>query len=224
MIKLDTLLPIELYAKNKNLTNKDVIGLGIMGKLDIFYAFDGDSLVIYEPISDLYKAHDTKGNIIADEGCIEIDYFPQDLLPITKEPLSLLYTYNQTELINLVRGNTPDGFIFNQMLDGENRVVDTSKVFIDPDSLRQKPSIPIAQGIEEFTVRPTKTSLKVIGLLMTHLAKSPKYASGASPNKSQIKELLLDLAEEFDVNSYGLAKVDERLLSDALKHIESQKN
>ena len=70
----------------------------------------------------------------------------------------------------------------------------------------------------------SSTALKVIGLLMHHLAKSPKYASGTSPNRSQIKELLLDLAEELDVNSYGLSKVDERLLSDALKHIESQKN
>ena len=70
----------------------------------------------------------------------------------------------------------------------------------------------------------SSTALKVIGLLMHHLSKSPKYASGTSANRSQIKELLLDLAEELDVNSYGLSKVDERLLSDALKHIESQKN
>ena len=58
---------------------------------------------------------------------------------------------------------------------------------------------------------------------MHHLAKSPKYASGTSPNMSQIKELLLDLAEELDVNSYGLAKMDERILADAIKYLETQK-
>jgi len=33
---------------------------------------------------------------------------------------------------------------------------------------------------------------KVIGLLMHHLAKTPKYASGSSLNRNQIKELLLE--------------------------------
>ncbi|NRP58360.1 MULTISPECIES: hypothetical protein [unclassified Marinobacterium] len=70
----------------------------------------------------------------------------------------------------------------------------------------------------------SNTSLKVIGLLMHHLAKSPKYASGTSPNKSQIKELLLELAVELDVNNYGLSKVDERLLAEAMKYLETQKN
>ncbi|NRP60369.1 hypothetical protein [Marinobacterium sp. xm-d-564] len=70
----------------------------------------------------------------------------------------------------------------------------------------------------------SNTSLKVIGLLMHHLAKSPKYASGTTPNKSQIKELLLELAVEMDVNNYGLSKVDERLLAEAMKFLETQKN
>ena len=69
----------------------------------------------------------------------------------------------------------------------------------------------------------SNTSLKVIGLLMHHLAKSPKYASGTSPNKSQIKELLLDLAVELGVDPYGLNKADERVLSEALRHLENQK-
>ncbi|NRP52334.1 MULTISPECIES: hypothetical protein [unclassified Marinobacterium] len=74
------------------------------------------------------------------------------------------------------------------------------------------------------TKKPSDTALKVIGLLMHHLAKSPKYASGGSPNKSQIKELLLELANELDINNYRLSKVDERLLVDAMKYLETQKN
>lgn len=70
----------------------------------------------------------------------------------------------------------------------------------------------------------SRTALKVVGLLMHHLAKSPKYASGNTPNKSQIKALLLDLAAEFDVNEYGLSKVDERLLKEAMDYLEDQKN
>ena len=71
---------------------------------------------------------------------------------------------------------------------------------------------------------PSNTSLKVVGLLMHYLAKTKGYASGTSPNKSQIKELLLQLAAELDVDNYGLNKVDERLLSEALKYLETQKN
>jgi len=71
---------------------------------------------------------------------------------------------------------------------------------------------------------PSSTALKVIGLLMHHLSKSPKYASGDTPNKSQIKELLLELAVELDVNNYGLSKVDERLLKQASDYLETQKN
>jgi hypothetical protein len=77
---------------------------------------------------------------------------------------------------------------------------------------------------ENRTDKPSATALKVIGLLMYHLAKSPKYASGKNPNKSQVKELLLELAIELDVNNYGLSKVDERLLAEAMKHLETQKN
>ena len=71
---------------------------------------------------------------------------------------------------------------------------------------------------------PSSTALKVIGLLMHHLSKSPKYASGGAPNKSQIKELLMELAVELDVNNYGLSKVDERLLKQASDYLETQKN
>ena len=70
---------------------------------------------------------------------------------------------------------------------------------------------------------PSNASLKVIGLLMYHLAKSPKYASGTSPNKSQIKELLLDLALELEVDPYGLNKADERVLSEAMRYLGNQK-
>jgi hypothetical protein len=70
---------------------------------------------------------------------------------------------------------------------------------------------------------PSSTALKVIGLLMHHLSKSPKYASGNAPNKSQIKELLLELAVELNVNNYGLNKVDERLLKEASDYLETQK-
>lgn len=72
-------------------------------------------------------------------------------------------------------------------------------------------------------INPKDTALKVIGLLMLHLAKTPKYAVGANPNKSEIKKLLQSLADEFDVKEFGLSKVDERLLPEAMKHLEEQK-
>tara|TARA_R110000737_G_scaffold67694_2_gene95703 strand:- start:4066 stop:4833 length:768 start_codon:yes stop_codon:yes gene_type:complete len=224
MNKLDELLPIEVYAKTNKISVKEVIGLGIIGRLNIFYVFDGPSLVIYEPVSDSYKALGTKNNMVADDGCIEIEYLAPDVIKIAKLPLNLLYTNNQTELINLIKANTPEGFMFDRMLDGAGRIVDVNKVFITTELVSQTPTHSAKQELQAFSDRPTQTSLKVISLLMLHLAKSPKYALGDQPNKSQIKELLLDLASEFNIKEYGLSKVDERLLKDAMKYLETQTN
>ena len=99
-------------------------------------------------------------------------------------------------------------------------ISDTYVVEADIDA--SKDHAPQKQSMEG-SKGTSNTGLKVIALFMHHLAKSPKYASGTTPNKSQIKELLLDLATELEVNPYGLSKVDERLLTDALKYLEEQK-
>jgi hypothetical protein len=222
MNKLDELLPIEVYAKTNEISVKEVIGLGILGRLNVFYAFDEPALVIYEPVSAFYKAKCTKISMEEDDGYVE--YFSPDVIKIAKLPLNLLYTNNQTELINLIKANTPEGFMFDRMLDGANRIVDVNKVFVTTELLSQASTHSGKQEFQAFSDRPTQTSLKVIGLLMLHLAKSPKYALGDQPNKSQIKELLLSLASEFNIKEYGLSKVDERLLKDAMKYLETQTN
>ena len=97
----------------------------------------------------------------------------------------------------------------------------TDNLFIDPNPSSSNAK---EQLSDNLVTKPSTTSLKVIALLMHHLAKSPRYASGKSPNKSQIKKLLLELADELDIDDYGLNKVDERLLAEALKYLETQKN
>ena len=69
---------------------------------------------------------------------------------------------------------------------------------------------------------PSKTALKVIGLFMLHLNKG-KYSNNGKPNKSQIKELLIALSKDNSIDDYGLSKVDERLLTDALAYLKEQK-
>ncbi len=71
--------------------------------------------------------------------------------------------------------------------------------------------------------RPSATALKVIGLLMHHLAKNGQFQNHGLPNKSQIKVLLLKLADEQGINDFGLNRVDERLLADAMEYLETQK-
>jgi hypothetical protein len=219
MNKLDELLPIEVYAKTNEISVKEVIGLGILGRLNVFYAFDEPALVIYEPVL-AYKG--TKINMEEDDRYVE--YLSPDVIKIAKLPLNLLYANNQTELINLIKANTPEGFMFDRMLDGANRIVDVNKVFVTTELLSQASTHFEKKELQTFSDRPTQTSLKVIGLFMRHLAKSPKYALGDQPNKSQIKELLLGLASEFNIKEYGLSKVDERLLKDAMNYLETQKN
>ena len=102
----------------------------------------------------------------------------------------------------------------------EYATIDIDSIFLHKKDINTSSKVAGKVSVEA----PSNTSLKVIALLMHHLAKSPKYASGTSPNKSQIKELLLELAVELDVNNYGLSKVDERLLAEAMKYLETQKN
>ena len=68
MNKLDELLPIEVYAKTNEISVKEAIGLGILGRLNVFYAFDEPALVIYEPVL-AYKG--TKINMEEDDRYVE---------------------------------------------------------------------------------------------------------------------------------------------------------
>lgn len=217
-------MPIEIYEKQNQLQNKEAIALGVMLKLDLYYVFNGASLVIYSPISDEYKKFGTADNAIAEEGCIETEYLNNDIVPVSIGALNLLYTSDEIAFSDLITWNAPEGFKLQEMLGGAARPIRASSIYIDPSSLRKQLKPIPSQNAESFADRPTNTGLKVIGLLMIHLAKSPKYASGNSPNKSQIKELLIELANEFDINEYGLSKVDERLLTAAMKYLETQKN
>lgn len=187
MKPLDELIPIGLYAKNKGISAQDVVGESLLGELDLFYVFDAPCLVIYEPLSQVDKARGTKNNMVADEGYIEIEYLPHESLYLPHESLNLLYNHHQVQLTDLMMNHTPPGFRFDRMLDGSERKVCIDRVFAPfvkskiPGKDRPK------SDVKNHTDRPSTTGLKVVGLLMHHLAKSPKYASGTSPNKSQIK-------------------------------------
>jgi hypothetical protein len=222
-MNLDDLIPLARYNEEQDLTYRESLARALAGKIEVFYVFDGRSLVIYDPIDDSHNGKGTKNNIIGGPESIEIEYLPCDFIQLTPETLRDLWGYVSYEefevsLSALIHEHEPEGFVLAKMLDGQSRAITIDNLYINI-AVQQEAKV---SGNNEN--KPTNSALKVIGLLMRHLAKSPKYASGDSPNKSQIKELLLDLAEELKVNPYGLSKVDERLLSDAMKYLEDQKN
>lgn len=222
-MQLDDLIHLAKYNEENQLTFRDSLAKALAGRIDIYYVFDGRSLVIYEPSEESFKGSGTKDNMIGGPDDIEIEYFPCDFVKLTHLALRELWgfvTYSEFKLtlIQLIRELAPEGFELLKMLDGTAREITLENLYVSSpkDSGQDSPKTSPAS--------PSNTSLKVIGLLMHHLAKSPKYAAGTSPNKSQIKELLLELAAELDVNNYGLSKVDERLLAEAMKYLETQKN
>jgi hypothetical protein len=221
-MNLDDLIPLVKYNDKEDLTYRESLAKALAGKIEIFYVFDGMMLVIYDPIDDSHNGKGTKNNIIGGPESIEIEYFPCDFIQLTPQVLRDLWGYvsfeeSEVDLGDLMYEYVPEGFKLTLMQDGSARGITIDNLYINPD-LPQETNV---SGNNEN--KPSNNALKVIGLLMRHLAKTPKYASGDSPNKSQIKELLLDLAEELNVNSYGLSKVDERLLSDAMTYLEDQK-
>ena len=222
-MNLDDLTPLAKYNEDQDLTYRETLAKALAGKIDIFYVFDGRSLIIYEPINDSFRGQGTQDNMIGGPDDIEIEFSPCDTLQLTPTILRELwglasYKKLKVTLSELIHEHEPEGFSLAKALDGAEREITGDNLYIDNSlSLKKKASTATVD-------KPNSTSLKVIGLLMHHLAKSPRYASGTSPNKSQIKELLIDLAEELDVNNYGLSKVDERLLADAMNYLEDQKN
>jgi hypothetical protein len=222
-MNLDDLTPLAKYNEDQGLTYRETLAKALAGKIDIFYVFDGRSLIIYEPIDDSYKGQGSKKNTIGGPDDIEIEYTPCDTLQLTPTFLRELWgaVFNEeftVKLIELFYERVPEGFKLSKMLDGHDRDITTDNLYVNENSQQE------SKASSSTTDKPSNTSLKVIGLLMHHLAKSPRYASGTSPNKSQIKELLIDLAAELDINNYGLSKVDERLLADAMNYLEDQKN
>jgi hypothetical protein len=221
-MNLADLIQLVKYNDKEGLTYRESLAKALAGKIEIFYVFDGMMLVIYDPIDDSHNGKGTENNMFGGPESIEIEYSPCDFIHLTPKVLRDLWGYVSYEdfevrLGDLVYEHVPEGFKLATMLDGYARAITIDNLYIKP-GLPQETKV---SGDNEN--KQSNNALKVIGLLMRHLAKTPKYASGDSPNKSQIKELLLDLAEELKVNSYGLSKVDERLLSDAMTYLEEQK-
>lgn len=68
-------------------------------------------------------------------------------------------------------------------------------------------------------------ALKVLGLLIHHLAKKTPYKNAkGEPNLSKIKDDVLDVASDLNVDSLGLTKINERLLKDALEFVNNQRD
>lgn len=221
-MNLDDLIPLETYNKNNNLTFRETLANALAGKIEIHHVLDGRIFIVYEPIDDTHRGKGTKNNIISDKDCIEIEYLSCDFFPITETVMRELWGNQEEKLITLLSDIAPEGFFLQKILNGSERLINESSIYVDPHSDTKLTTEKEKRSNQ--TEKPSSTALKVIGLLMHHLAKTPKYAAGSSPNKSQIKELLIELSDDLNINDYGLSKIDERLLTDALKYIENQNN
>jgi hypothetical protein len=225
-MQLDDLTPIAAYCEKEKLTYRQVLAKALAEKIDIYYVFDRWAEVVYVLEEDFINGTVTDKNFREAPSCIEHKYNICDFIPLTDGYLKGLWKAekdgnNRLYFEELFDLGTPEGYVLASLNRESDDEAITDNLFINPypSTSNTKDS---ATGIPP--AKPSTTSLKVIGLLMHHLAKSPKYASGTTPNKSQIKELLLELAMEMDINNYGLSKVDERLLAEAMKYLETQKN
>ena len=221
-MQLDDLTSLSKFNDEHGLTYREALAKALANKIDIYYVFDGRSYVVYEPHDEsLMDKNDDSDNWFGSHDALEKEFAPCDFTLLTPGIIRDLwgrisYEDFKVKLRELIEESAPEGFYLSKMLDGEGRLITIDNLYVATQKKTQtKPT--------DSQAAPN-SALKVIGLLMHHLAKSPKYASGTSPNKSQIKELLLELAAELDVNNYGLSKVDERLLTEAMKYLETQKN
>ena len=225
-MQLDDLTPLAVYCEKEKLTYRQVLAKALASKIDIYYVFDRWAEVAYVLEEDFINGTVTDKNFDEAPSYIEHAYNICDFILLTDGYLKGLWkaendSKNRLYFEELFDLGTPEGYVLANLNRESDDDAITDNLFINPNPIASKTS---EHPSASASAKHSTTSLKIIGLLMHHLAKSPKYASGSSPNKSQIKELLLELAVELDVNNYGLNKVDERLLTEALKHLETQKN
>lgn len=103
------------------------------------------------------------------------------------------------------------------------------KVFVTNSELERIKGIVASQNSQTNAratkQTPSKTSLKIIGLFMQHLAESEEYQNQqGSPNKSKIKDFLLELADDQNISTHGLSSSDDGILTDALRYLIEQKS
>lgn len=235
-MQLRDLINIKDAAEKAKTDVAEILFIALESKIELFSVVTEDSSQVLVPCrSEWIEEAGGNVDIYGDEKRLQIDVSIGQIIQLNDKAIKDLIInkkFSEVELYHAL-GPSLEGseqeywktakelYDFNGWIDNKPtyRDLDLENVFI----LRNESNIQPSQANAKSNDLANKTSLKVIGLLMHHLAKSPKYTSGTSPNKSQIKELLLDLAEEQGINSYGLSKVDERLLAEAMKYLETQK-
>jgi hypothetical protein len=245
------LVPLNEAASQLQISETTLMKVAAANELGLFYpAKQLQSFVLQ--LSEYTNHYDERGNAFAPSGdWFPLFDYNRDQKPILKELTvkqgEVLRLDEECSTSLLVNGKFNKLDLLNAQLDKNQSLLDGMNTNYNGGSLKWTfdPALDEPLSINDVfilesdikasalksnsdqrqsTSKSSNTALKVIGLLMHHLAKSPKYASGSLPNKSQIKALLLDLAQELDIDPYGLSKVDERLLSEAMKYLENQKN
>lgn len=230
----------KLNEDSLQLTKIELANSALAGKTELFYVTKAREYLVYElsELTNLFDEHKQEWLPLFD--------YDKDQSSITNKiqfDIGIPVKLNSRCLMSLVlNGHFEKQDLFDEHHPSVNTVLSEShtnyahgevKWILNTEQTQKvsyedlfvvKDNKPKNLSINSSENSPSNTALKVIGLLMKNLAKIPRFASGTSPNKAQIKELLLDLAVEFDINNYGLSKVDERLLVDAMKYLDNQKN
>ncbi len=232
-VELKDLKKLQVVAKKTKKEPVELLLEALEGKLQLFSLANEDKEVVIIPCKKEWIEEegffiDVHNQDDAVRFCIEIG-MPLRLNEAAIKGLIVNNCFSEVELFRAL-GQPLDDSTYEYW-----RASDEHYQFINKDFSYTNVSIDrvycISSEVENLKItksshrqdNSTNTALKVIGLLMHHLAKSPKYARGEAPNKSEVKKLLLNLAVELNIDSYGLNKVDERLLSNALSYLEEQK-
>jgi len=141
--------------------------------------------------------------------------------------------------------NEKPSFLFDQLerkelLDAKKLLEENEKLKLEIEDKEKRLNIAREEWkkqkaeIEELKNRATtntqktnsglKTELLVAGLLIQHLAQQEGlYRSSGTINNLQVKNRLLELADEFDIKDQGLNNANERIIKNALKYLEERK-
>ena len=208
-MKLNDLMPLDEFNQKSKSTFRRSLSLVLNGELEVYYGFTSEAFATYESIEDCVNGLETPEKK-------RLDYEPADAIKVPLRIIKELWGKGEAYLDHLLDESAPEGFGMIGIIPANNIIIKAEDLFVKQVPKKEA-------SVAENNAQANLAALKVIGLMMWDLANDkPSLMHGERPNREQIRNHLLKLAERYEVDSYGLSKSHEGILKQAMEYVAIQ--
>lgn len=208
-MKLDELISLDDFNQNNKFTTRKTLSRALENQLEVYYGFSSEIHATYEPIDNSDNGQNKPKRVWG-------EYEPADLVRLPTRVIKEIWGKGEAYVDLLLDEISPEGYGMIGIIPANTIIITENDLYVKKTSVAK-----MTQASNDESATPA--ALKVIGLLMHHLSETPKYKYGEAPNKRAIQELLLSLADKYEIDDVGLRRADERVLTKALEYLQTQK-